>query len=139
MVDTTILHANVNVWPVVVAGVAAWLVGSVWYMAFSKPWMALAYPDKKRQDVSTSRFGYFAALVYFLISALALAMFISYYCAQNVGDGMVVAALALVGFTASAFALNYLFGGRPLKLYLIDVGNYLVAYLVMGAILGGWQ
>lgn len=139
MVDVTILDAEIHVWPVVVAGVGGWMVGSVWYTIFAKPWMALAYPGKKRSQVTTSYFGYFAALVAYIIIAAVLAMVLVYYNQTGVGEGLKIALLTWFGFVATTFCMNYAFGGRPAKLYLIDVGNYLLSFLAIGAIVGGWQ
>jgi hypothetical protein len=139
MAEVTILNATVEVWPIVVAGAAGWIVGAVWYGVFSKPWMALAYPGKKREDLQSNNLTYPAALVAYLVAALVLAMVVTYYGASGLGDGVVVGLLVFLGFIAPTFAMNYMFGGRSGKLFLLDVGNYLASFLVMGAILGGWQ
>jgi hypothetical protein len=37
---------------------------------------------------------------------------------------------------ATTLAVNYSFGRRPLKLYLIDAGHWLAVLLVQGAVIG---
>lgn len=139
MFDLTIMEANVAVWPVVVAGAVGWIIGAVWYGVFAKPWTALAYPGKKPEQIESSPAIYGVSLLLYMVFALALALVASYYDAATLGDGLVVGLLTFVGFIGTALAINYMYSGRPAKLFLIDAGNYLVAFLAMGAIIGGWQ
>lgn len=129
---------DINIWAVLAAGAAGWIAGAVWYGIFAKPWMALAHPGKKREDMGGAGVGYVVALVAYVIAAGALALVNEYYGVETLGDGMMVALLAFVGFVATTLCLNFTFSQRPIKLYLIDAGNYLVGFLVMGAILGAW-
>lgn len=138
MSDVTILDATVNLWSVLVAGAAGWIIGAVWYGVFSKPWMALAYPGKKSSDLKGNNWTYPVSLVLYLVVALALAVVANYYGMDGLDDGVLVGLLAFVGFVGPTMAMNYMFGGRPSKLLLIDAGNYLASFLVMGAVLGIW-
>jgi len=50
----------------------------------------------------------------------------------------------LLGFLAAAFvavaqAINFVYETRPIRFYLISVGYCLVAYPLMGLVLGYWM
>jgi len=53
--------------------------------------------------------------------------------------GMTAGALAGFGWVAMALGVIYLFERRPLKLFLVNAGYQVVAFVVMGAILGVWK
>jgi hypothetical protein len=53
--------------------------------------------------------------------------------------GMTAGALAGAGWVAAALGVTYLFERRPLALFLINAGYQIVAFVVMGAILGAWK
>ena len=48
---------------------------------------------------------------------------------------MIAMGLALA-FVVTAFGVNYLFGGKSFKLFLIDAGYFVVTYTLMGFIFG---
>ncbi len=129
----------INGWAVLVAGVVGWLISAVWYVAFSKQWQAVAFPGTKPQVTRSAGAGYVIALLAYLVIALAIAAFANYYNAINVSDGLWVGGMTVVGFVATTMLLNTQFAGRPYKLFWIDLGNYALVFLAMGAIIGAWQ
>jgi len=52
-------------------------------------------------------------------------------------NGVVSAAFLWFGFILTTLFVNYSFHGRGMRLILIDLGNWLLVLLVMGAIVGG--
>jgi len=65
-----------------------------------------------------------------------LAFFIGLAQASSVMDGMRIGFFAWLGFVATSTLAAYVFEGRPIKLYVLYNTYQLVAFLVMGAILG---
>jgi Protein of unknown function (DUF1761) len=51
-------------------------------------------------------------------------------------NGMISAAFLWFGFILTTMAVNYSFSGRDRRLFLIDVSNWLIALLVIGAVIG---
>ena len=68
--------------------------------------------------------------------ALNLAMFIG---PEDVMFGTVAGFMAGVGWVTFAIAIIALFENRPLNYVLINGGYMVVAFTIMGAILGAWK
>lgn len=130
---------DVNNWAVLVSAVSAMVLGTVWYRVFATPWMALARPGETNQEMSGAGIGYLIAAGASLLTAYVLAHVVGYVEAVEVFDGAVTGVWMWLGFVGTTMASNYVFSGKPLKLYLIDAPYFLVQLVIMGAILGGWQ
>jgi hypothetical protein len=129
---------NINWLSVVVATLAAFAIGSIWYspVLFSKAWMKelkLTRDDLKRANIPLIFGGTF---VLQFIAALVLDMFIG--LSSTWIQGLVSGVIVGLGWISTTLGINYLYGGKSLKLYLIDAGHYLFVFLVMGIILGAW-
>jgi hypothetical protein len=51
-------------------------------------------------------------------------------------NGIVSAAFLWFGFVLTTMTVNYSFSGRDRRLLLIDLGNWLIVLLVIGAVIG---
>ncbi len=76
------------------------------------------------------------SLLLSLIMAFNLAMFIG---KEDLSFGTTAGFLAGFGWVALSIGIISLFEKRPLKYALINGGYMVVAFTVMGAILGGWH
>ena len=56
----------------------------------------------------------------------------------TLGSGALTGFLLWLGFVAPSSLTNKLFADR-IKAWMIEVGNHLVTFVVMGAILGAWH
>ncbi|HWA63475.1 MAG TPA: DUF1761 domain-containing protein [Caulobacteraceae bacterium] len=130
---------QVNFLAVGAAAVAAFVLASVWYspLLFFKPWKtAVGLSDEVAAKASTP-LRLVATFVLVLIGALVFAFFL--------GPKVTPVQGALYGFAAGltwvAFSLgvNYLFEGRPLKLFLINGGYHTLEFTLIGLILGLWH
>ncbi len=128
---------NINYVAVLLAAVANVVVGSLWYspMLFAKQWMKLSGQKEMGMKGGSMFTMYGMTTLAALIEAYVLAMFMRYVGATTVSEGLMVAAWAWVGFTAATALPNYVFGGRPRNLYILDMGYHLVAILAMGAVI----
>lgn len=50
-----------------------------------------------------------------------------------------IGVFAWAGFVVTVLAVTTFFGGRPRTLWLINAGYQLVALVLMGGLLGGWE
>ncbi len=130
----------VNYVAVVIAAVAAMILGFVWYgkMLFGKSWMKLtgmAEADAKRGNM-TALYG--SMFVGALVEAYVLSHFIHYAGAYTLVNGVKTGIWAWLGFVGPVMMGNYMFSKRPMKLFYIDGGYALVNLMVMGAILASW-
>jgi hypothetical protein len=62
-----------------------------------------------------------------------------FYHVEGVAAGLQSGFWIWLGFIATSQINSVIWDGRPVKLYLINVGYYLVSYLAMGSILAVWQ
>jgi len=128
----------INWLAVIVAALAPFAIGSLWYgPLFAKSWMALTgiKPGTPGQNSMAVTFGTSAVLN--LIIAASLAMFIG--GAGDWSSGLRAGFLAGFTFVAMAFGITYVFESRPFKLWLINAGYHVVAFTVMGTIIGVWR
>ena len=129
--------AHVNWLAVIVAALAPFAIGSLWYgPLFAKQWMALTGLSRGTPGQNSMALTFSTSAVLNLIIATSLAMFI------GSGDwtlGLFAGFLAGFTFVAMAFGITYLFESRPFKLWLINAGYQTVVFTGMGVILGAWH
>jgi len=128
--------AGMNYVAVLVATVAAFIFGAVWYGLLSEPWMKAAHIDPTSVRMSTTRFiTNFAAE---LVIAWALAGIIGHLDTGQVTlwDGIVSGIFVWLGFMATTTIVNQSYQGFDWELTFIDAGHWLGVALLMGAIIG---
>jgi len=122
---------------VLVAGVAGFLVGGVWYGAlFSKAWMAAR--GVAPESVDKSNVGLMFAITAMLDVVMAFFIdhvFGTYHPAPDLNLSLMIAGGLALGFVIPAMGVNYLYQQATRKLFVIDAGHWLVAFLAMGAVL----
>ena len=131
----------VNFIAVLVAGVAGWLVGAVWYGVLGRQWMtALGWteadmkgPDGKRRMPITPMLVAFFALI---VMALMLAGVVGHIGPPNAMNGIVSGALVWLGFVITTIAVNNAFQRRSPMLTVIDSGHWLAVLIVQGIVIG---
>lgn len=130
--------AGINYVAVILAAIAAFAVGGIWYGVLGKRWMAAlgkSEEDLKRRGPPTPvRMG--IAFVADLVMAYMLAGLIGHLGQVTLASGMISAFFIWIGFVITTQTVNYTFQGRRWSLTLIDGGHWLVALLVVGAIIG---
>ncbi len=134
------MHAHLgdlNWLAVVAAAVSSFIVGGLWYgPLFGKVWMqASGNTEEKAAGANMAKvFG--LSFVLQLVAATVLALFIG-------GEGLHFALLASlhVGlfWVATALGVVYLFEQRSLGHWAVNAGYQVVAFLVMGIVLGLWK
>src|SRR5258707_12195553 len=115
---------GVDTWAIVLAAVAGYVVGAVWYMALSKPWMAAHGFTHESLKANQSPLPFILAFVANLVIAIALAGVVGHLGVGQVTlKNAVISAGALwLGFVATTLAGTYSFGRRPLQLFRIEPG-----------------
>lgn len=137
--DLSAVIATINYWAVLVAAVASFVIGGLWYspLLFYRPWLRAAAltEEQLRRGNMVAIFG--TSLLLQLLAAFVLALFLGAEVDATFGAsaGFMVGA----AWVATAFGVVYLFERRPLALFFINGGYNVVAYTVMGAILGAWH
>ena len=126
---------------ILIATLAAMVIGAAWFGALAKPWMAAAGLDEARVKEGESPLLYLVAIIAHAVMAWVLSRIIFHAGGGSVGigDGLISGFLAWLGFAAMPLVVTHRFQLRPWSLTLIDAGHYLVVLLVQGAILGWWM
>ena len=129
--------SQINWLAVIVATVAAFMVGFLWYsILFSKVWQkeVKLNPDEMKNANMPMIFG--SAFGLNLIAAVVLAMFLGRH--SGWAFGLMASLMVAIAWIGTALGTNYLFARKSLKLFFIDAGYFIVYYAVMGIILGIW-
>lgn len=132
--------ANINWLAVIVAGIAGWLVGAVWYSVLSKQWLAAQGKtmETAQQEAGGRPLPVLLIVVFVanLIMAAMLYGIMTHTGLFSIRAGMISGALIWFGFVITVIATNYAFQGRKTMLTVIDGGYWLAVLLVIGGILG---
>ncbi len=110
---------------VLVAAIASYVLGAVWYMVLAKPWMAATGIKADANGRPESGMGPLTYLLAFLAALMVAGMMRHMYAMANIitlTKGL-ISGLGIGFFVASPWIMiNNAFGGRPFKLTLIDGG-----------------
>jgi len=132
--------SKINYFAVVAAALSTFVLGGLWYspLLFGKAWMRVN--NLSESDVAgfskARMFGW--SILFALVMSLNLAMFLA-APNTNLAWGIAAGALAGVGWVAMAVAIIALFENKSWRYIAINGGYMIVAFIVMGAILGGWR
>jgi surface polysaccharide O-acyltransferase-like enzyme len=125
---------------VVVAAIAYWVLGGVWYgVLFNKPWMALEHMTMEQANSVSPIIPYVVSFLLELLIAYSLAQLCIWRNANTVGRGASVGVLVWVGFVGPITFMTYMFEMRPKELFAINAFYPLAGLVLMGAILGAWK
>lgn len=131
--------STLNYFAIFVAALATFLIGGIWYspLLFSNIWMKEnGFTEEELKGANMAKiFG--ITFILELIIAFNLAAFLGEE--QSLSWGIGAGALAGIGWVAASFGVTYLFERKSMKLFLINAGFHVIAFIVMGAILGVWK
>lgn len=130
---------SINYLAVLAAAVSTFLIGGLWYspLLFQRAWMnANRLTEADLRGGSQGQiFG--LAFLFALIMAFNLAMFLN-APDTTLAWGATAGALAAI-WVALAIGTVALFERRPPAYFAVNGGYWFVAFVVMGAIIGGWR
>ena len=129
-----------NYLAVIVAAIAYWLLGAIWYgVVFGKAWMALEHMTEEQARSMNPVLPYVITLALNVLIAYALAQICIWRNADTLGRGASVGVLLWIGFVGPVTFTTYMYEMRPKELYAINQFFPLAGFVLMGAILGGWK
>ena len=121
-------------WPVLTGALAFFVVGALWYgVIFAVPWQRAA--GLSNTKLRERNMGLIFALTFAF--EMLIAMVLWHLLARTDPPAHVVMMMAMgfaVGVMIPALGINYLFQRKPLSLFLIDAGHFLVGMAAMGAV-----
>jgi Protein of unknown function (DUF1761) len=125
---------------VIVAAVAHFVLGAIWFTALSKPWQtAIGKTMEELTREGSAPNGYVVAFVANLIIAWVLGRLMIATGKTTALGGMALGALLWLGFTGTTMATEFAFEARSLEAFAIIASYPLVGMIIMGAILGAWR
>lgn len=141
------IHTN---WiAVIVAAVAHFIIGFLWYSVFfMKPWMKemgleKLTPKQRKEGMKEMPKSMAINFVTLLITAWVLNYVIvfagAFYKVTGVQAGVQSAVWIWLGFFATTLVNTVIWEKKSWKLYGINVSHHLAGLLAMGAILGAWM
>ena len=135
--------ADVNWLAVGASGVAAFMVGGVWYGAlFGKAWQrAHGYTEEQVAVMKGKRspgkfFG--GMIASYMVMSAAMAVIITHLGVETIAGGAMLGAVVWAA-AASLYMTNLIATQKGMLLFAIDAGCYLGALVVSGVILTAWR
>ena len=131
---------QINYWAVLVAAVAAFVVGALWYspLLFGKLYMVVRGLNPSA-DVKMPVGTILAEFVRNLVIAYVLARFVVLLGVADWKGAVQLGLWVWLGFYAMIYVGAVLHENMPRKLYAIHAGDGLVKILLMSIILGVWR
>ncbi len=128
---------------ILIAAVAAWLAGAVWYMALGKTWTAALGTTPEKIAEARRQPGAFLPFVYAFAAELVMAWILAGLLLHlgatipvTIKSGIISGAFCWFGFVIPTMLVNNSFARRDWRLMWIDGGHWLLVLVLMGAILG---
>lgn len=119
------------------AALSSFIIGGLWYspLLFGKKWMSLNGLVEEELKKGTSR----VFLTSFALQVLAAFVMAAFLGKSGLVFSMGAGFMIGLGWVGAAMGTTYLFERKSFQLYLINAGYHIIAFTVMGAIIGGFQ
>jgi hypothetical protein len=128
---------SVNVFAVLVAALAGFVIGGSWYgPLFGKPWMAASGMTKEKGAQGNMALIFGLTFVLNAVIAIGIAILLGGH--RGLLAGLHMGLFTGFFFIATTLGVIYLFERRPLMLFLINAGYQVVNFAVIGMIIGLW-
>ena len=130
---------GVNYVAVIIATLAGFGLGTVWYMVLSKPWMrAVGKTEMDRPSGPAQFLPFVIAIVALFVMALMLAGLMGHIGDITVRGGVISGFFVWLGFVITTMGVNHAFAGAKPMLTLIDGFYWLGVLLIQGAVIGAF-
>lgn len=131
-----------NYLAIAVAAIACFAFEALWYTVFLQKWLD---GIGRTREWLMSAAGYNPAVQYGTALVMAALMATAISCVTQLTGkqtslrGIQVGALLWLGFECTTWSTEYVFEVRPLSLFAINAGYWLLGMMLMGAIVGAWK
>jgi Protein of unknown function (DUF1761) len=132
-------YVQTHVAGIILAILVSYVIGFVWHgPLFGKQWMTLnKIPMPKKEDMKFSMMlpGLSANLVMVFVQSAVLGRAFQLVSLANIGEALIIATIIWLPFSALLLVNIYAWGGKPVKLMLLDCGHALVSMWAIAAVL----
>lgn len=126
----------INYWAILVVVAAAFVLSSVYYSVFGK---ARAEMLGEAAEQRPQLWKICVELVRSLVLGTVLAVFVAHQDITGLGDGLVLACLAWLGFPAVLLSGSVIWDNVPWRVAVLHGGDWLVKIFMMSAVLSVWR
>lgn len=131
-----------NLWPILVATMASFAFGALYYGLLAKPWMAAAGLTVERiKAAGSATYASYAisfAAEFWIACILAGAIILAPPEAGPWTMAIGSAVVIWIGFVLPTILVNNRYGMRPFRLTVIDAGHWLGVFLVQVIVMQAW-
>jgi Protein of unknown function (DUF1761) len=137
-----VAFAGINFVAVAIAAVVAWLASAGWYMSLGRIYQAALGKTAEECKAEMKKPGSLLPFLYAFIGNIVMAWMLAGVLGHlgpgevTLKNGVISAAFLWFGFILTTMVVNFNFSGRDKRVLLIDVGNWLIVLVVMGAVIG---
>ena len=134
--------SHVNWLAVIVATIAYFLLGALWYsVLFGKKWAQLVKLDTSNPDMKKGMGGMMiSTFVLTLLICFGLeVLVIKFNFVQEVSYGIKLGLLTGLAFATTAVSIHYIYESKPTNLYLINNGYHVLGHVIAASILVLWR
>jgi len=133
--------SHFNHWAILASGVFLWLLGAVWYSPalFAKPWMALLGIKMGDGNKKSLLAGMISSFIGDVLLSFILAHFVIAWDADNFGTVAFIGFISWLGFIVAPNFPQGIYENRPIGLFWINSGYWLVGITIVGGILAAWR
>lgn len=128
--------AGLNYLAIIVAAVAGFATGMIWYNLLGKQWAAAL--GKAPGDMKPAPRPFITAALALLVMAWMLAGLIGHLGEVTLRSGAVSGAFVWFGFVLTTVAVNHAFQGAKTALTAINAGHWLAVLVIMGGVIGAF-
>lgn len=132
---------EINYLAVLVAAVAYWILGAIWYspVLFARPWAAgvgIALPERgQRPPIAL----FVTSFLAFFVVAMAMAFLAGATgVSGDIGAALLLGLITGVGFVVSVLLVTHMYEQRPASVWLINAGYNLLGFLLVAVIVSLW-
>jgi hypothetical protein len=129
----------INIWAMLVCGVASMVIGSIWYspFLFGKRWQReVGLSDEKIKSANMPVI-FISTFLLTVIMSVNMALFFG----GQVGfsDGLLYGFITGLFWVSAALGVIYLYERKSFMLWIINGGYQIIMFTLIGGIVGAWK
>ena len=137
----------INWFAVLVCVVVSMATGAVWYHPktfFNIWWKGIGKKEGDVPGTENMTMTWILTVLAGVVQAVAMAFMVPAVAGLmssgvNMATGILTGFMIWLGFVAPTYLVNKLFAGHGFSVWLIEIGNHLLNFVIFGAILGAWR
>ena len=126
-----------NIIAILAAIVFNMLIGSLWYspLLFGKKWMKLINFTEKDIENGMSPGIIITAIIIALVEGYFINVLQNAIGITSIMNSLLLGVIVWAGFVATTFLNTILYENKPISLYFLNIGHYLVSFIGMSIII----